>query len=170
MYSTQPSPYLDENVMLKAPLLISVTNVLLDDFDDKANAIDDLQKLLNECQRADGLPMYDDGVPSDALKDENHPYWQSHDIDDIGQELISHLEEYLPPFCVITDQDGSLMVVADFNRAIEDMREQGQAFDDRANPVPIDHDGLALIVNDHGNVSLNFYRKDGQTFELWSVV
>jgi len=165
---TFSSPYLDENVMIKAPFVISEGT--LNSFD----VVTELSQFLTQIEKESGHPYPGNhGIPVDALENENHLFWESEECFDLWQELLDNIQDYAPPFCIAGSIEGDgacIGVFPEIEAAHECLNDEYKVFTDHKDD---DHDpepGLWLHVNDHGNATL-FHRDDhGNDTELWAVV
>src|SRR5690606_4463656 len=120
----------------------------------------------------DRAAYYVERIPAEALEDEDHIWWQTGEAMWMLEELFDVLNEYALPFTYFgaLEGDGS-----DFGFWIDRYSLQEAIADGEVlrvedlSEVPADYEGLLLVENDHGNLTL-YERAGGNLSEIWSVV
>ena len=137
-------------------------------------------------------------IPSDALEDDEHSWWDSEDASDLLIEMEDRLDELAPPFCRFgsLDGDGACFGFWPVIERIEEgddvarLTEGGplgmwEYLEDE--PVPKSKTWVDLAeyhlfvngdeqyryvahINDHGNISLYKWLKPGEYQLVWDIV
>lgn len=100
--------------------------------------------------------------------EEDDPWWDSPEADNLRSDLEEALETFAPPYCYFGSNEGSESDLG-FWPDLDTAQEELQTVID---PAMLDEvDGSeALVVNDHGNVTLYARGSDLEWHEVWSIV
>ena len=107
-----------------------------------------------------------DGAKNIAGRD-----WSQTDLDASGmmESLMNALDEFAPPYFYFGTHPGD---GADFGFWLSEFFSdefEGLKVDDLA-AIPNDYEGEAIVINDHGNMSLYTVRKGEKITAVWSIV
>ena len=111
-------------------------------------------------------------IPAEAFEDLENEWWSSEEAYWILEELFDVLNEFAPPFTYFgaLEGDGSDFGFWIDRFSLEEAIADGEVLRvEDLSEVPADYEGLLLVENDHGNLTL-YERAGGNLSEIWSVV
>jgi len=115
---------------------------------------------------------YRENIPEEAFEDPEHDWWSSGKALWLVEELFDVLNEYAPPFVYFGANEGD---GSDYGFWVDRFSLQQAIADGEVlrvedlSEVPADYEGLLLVENDHGNLTL-YECASGNLVEIWSVV
>src|SRR5690606_37524331 len=96
-------------------------------------------------------------IPAEAFEDLENEWWSSEEAYWILEELFDVLNEFAPPFTYFgaLEGDGSDFGFWIDRFSLEEAIADGEVLRvEDLSEVPADYDGLLLVENDHGNLTL----------------
>ena len=120
----------------------------------------------------DRAAYYVERIPAEALEDEDHIWWQTGEAMWMLEELFDVLNEYALPFTYFgaLEGDGSDFGFWIDRYSLQEAIENGEVLRvEDLSEVPSDYEGLILVENDRGNLTL-YECASGNLLEVWSVV
>lgn len=111
-------------------------------------------------------------IPAEAFEDLDHEWWSSEEAYWLLEELFDTLNDYALPFTYFgaLEGDGSDFGFWIDREALKEAIADGEVLRvEDLSEVPSDYEGLFLVENDRGNLTL-YERAGGNLVEIWSVV